>query len=275
LSAFKKIQNLDRRIIFLAVAAAVIVPLFFPLRLPVDVTAPVQQLYDVVEGLPAGSVVLISIDYDPSGAPELDPATLSLMRHCFRKDLRVFVMGLWATGVPLGMRALETVGVGEFQKEYGVDFVNFGYVPGGAVALVNLGRDVQDVCREDVYGTPVGDLPMMKDVTSADDFALVVSMSMGIPGSDQWIWYYHARYRGNLATAQTAIGAPKYYQYLQTGQLVGLIGGMKGSAEYERLVGSYGLATVGMDSQSSAHVLIIAFVVLGNVIFWMEKRRKM
>jgi hypothetical protein len=99
-------------------------------------------------------------------------------------------------------------------------------------------------------------------------------MSMGVPGSDQWIWYYHARYRGNLATAQTAIGAPRYYQYLQTGQLVGLIGGMKGAAEYERLVGHPGLATVGMDSQSIAHLLIIGFVMLGNVILWLEKRRK-
>ena len=274
MSAFERIQNLDRRIIFLTVAIAVILPLFFPLRLPVDVTPPVQQLYDVIEGLPKGSVVLISIDYDPSGAPELDPATLSIMRQCFARDLRVFVMGLWATGVPLGMRALETVAAGEYNKEYGTDYVDFGYVPGGAVALVNLGRDVHNVCREDVYGTPVEEVPMMKRVRSADDFGLVISMSMGVPGSDQWIWYYHARYRGNLATAQTAIGAPKYYQYLQTGQLVGLIGGMKGAAEYERLVDSYGLATVGMDSQSSAHMLIIAFIVLGNVIYWMEKRRK-
>ena len=274
MSVFERIQNLDRRIIFLTVAIAVILPLFFPLRLPVEVTAPVQQLYDVIEGLPEGSVVLISIDYDPSGAPELDPATLSVMRHCFSRDLKVFVMGLWATGVPLGMRALETVGAGEYNREYGVDFVDFGYIPGGAIALVNLGRDVHNVCREDVYGTPVDEIPMMKRIKSADDFGLVISMSMGVPGSDQWILYYHARYRGNLATAQTAIGAPKYYQYLQTGQLVGLIGGMKGSAEYERLVDNYGLATVGMDSQSSAHLLIIAFIVLGNIIYWMEKRRK-
>jgi hypothetical protein len=274
LSILEKVSNLDRRIIFLAVAIAVIVPLFLPLRLPIEVTPPVKQLYDVIDSLPSRSVVLISIDYDPSGAPELQPATLSIMRHCFSRDLRVFVLGLWAPGVPLGIQALEEVAVGEFNKEYGVDFVNFGYKPGGAVTLVNLGRDVHDVCREDVNGTRVQDLPMMKDIRAANDIGLVISMSMGIPGSDQWIWYYHARYRGNLATAQTAIGAPKYYQYLQSGQLVGLIGGMKGAAEYEGLVGRRGLATVGMDSQSISHLLIIGFVVLGNIIYWLEKRKK-
>ncbi len=274
MSILERISNLDRRIIFLTVAIAVIVPLFLPLRLPIEVTPPVQQLYDVIDSMPARSVVLISIDYDPSGAPELQPATLSIMRHCFAKDLRVLVLGLWAPGVPLGVSALEEVAVGEFGKEYGVDFVNFGYKPGGAVTLVNLGRDVHDVCRQDHNGTPVDSLSMMDDVRAANDIGLVISMSMGIPGSDQWIWYYHARYRGNLATAQTAIGAPKYYQYLQSGQLVGLIGGMKGAAEYERLVGRRGLATVGMDSQSISHLLIIGFVLLGNIIYWLEKRKK-
>jgi hypothetical protein len=270
----ERLSRMDRRIIYLTVVAAVVVPLFLPLRLPIQVTAPVKELYDVIEKLPERSVVLISIDYDPSGAPELQPATLALMRHCFRRNLRVMVMGLWAPGVPLGTRALEQVARLEYKKEYGVDYVNFGYRPGGAVTLVNLGRDIHDVCRQDIYGTPVQDIPMMHDVKDASDIGLVITMSMGVPGSDQWIWYYQARYRGNLATAQTAIGAPRYYQYLQTGQLVGLIGGMKGSAEYERLVGQPGLATVGMDSQSTAHLLIIGFVILGNLILWHEKRRK-
>jgi hypothetical protein len=274
LSLLDRVSKLDRRIIFLAVAVAVTLPLFLPLGLDVEVSAPVQQLYDVIEDLPERSVVLISIDYDPSGAPELQPATTSIMRHCFRRNLRVMVLGLWAPGVPLGMQALDQVGVEEYGREYGADFVNFGYRPGGAVTLVNLGRDIHDVCRQDVYGTPVEDLPMMQDVRDAGDIGLVVTMSMGIPGSDQWIWYYHARYRGLLATAQTAIGAPRYYQYLQTGQLVGLIGGMRGSAEYERLVEEQGMATVGMDSQSVAHLLIVGFVVFGNVILWLEKRRE-
>jgi hypothetical protein len=274
LNLLERMSKLDRRVIFLTVALAVVVPIFLPLRLPIEVTAPVRKLYESIEGLPEGSVVLLSIDYDPSGAPELQPATLSIMRHCFRRNLRVMVLGLWAPGVPLGIRALEQVAVQEFGKQYGVDFVNFGYRPGGAVTLVNLGRDIHDVCRQDIYGTPVEDLPMMRDIKDASDIGLVVTFSMGVPGSDQWIWYYQARYRGNLATAQTAIGAPRYYQYLQTGQLVGLIGGMKGSAEYERLVGQEGLATVGMDSQSIAHLLIIGFVILGNVILWYEKRRR-
>jgi len=274
LGVLDRISNLDRRIIFVAVALAVILPLLIPVGLPVEVTPPVQKVYDLIESLQAGSVVMVSIDYDPSGAPELYPATLSVMRQCFARNLKMMVIGMWATGVPLGQRALSQVAVAEYHKKYGVDFVNFGFRPGGAVMLVNLGRNIHDVCKQDVYGTPIGDIPMMEEIRSAKDIAFTITFSMGDPGSDQWIWYYHARYRGNLATAQTAIGAPKYYQYMQTGQLVGLIGGMKGAAEYERLVNQPGLATVGMDAQSIAHMLIIGFIVLGNVIYWLEKRKK-
>jgi len=273
-SILDRISNLDRRIVFVAVALAVIIPLLIPVGLPVEVTPPVQKVYNVIESLPAGSVVLVSIDYDPSGAPELYPATLSVMRQCFARNLKMVVIGMWATGVPLGQRALKQVALDEYHKQYGVDYVNFGFRPGGAVMLVNLGRNIHDVCRQDVYGTPIEDIPMMEEIRSAKDIAFTITFSMGDPGSDQWIWYYHARYRGNLATAQTAIGAPKYYQYMQTGQLVGLIGGMKGAAEYETLVKQPGLATIGMDAQSIAHMLIIGFIVLGNVIYWFEKRRK-
>lgn len=268
------LSNIDRRYIFLMVAIAVTLPMFLPMGMAIDVTAPVQNLYDLIERLPEGSVVLMSIDYDPSGAPELQPATLSILRHCFKRNLKLMMIALWAPGVPLGTNALEQVAVNEYKKQYGVDFVNFGYRPGGGIFMINLGRDIHNACPKDINGTPVEDLPMMKSVRTARDIALVISMSMGDPGTDQWILYYHARYRGNLATAQTAIGAPRYYQYLQTGQLVGLIGGMKGAAEYEKLVNARGLATVGMDSQSAAHILIIGLVILGNIIYWTERRKE-
>ena len=115
----EKLSRLDRRYIFLAVAIAVTLPMFFPIGLPIEVTAPVKQLYDVIEDLPERSVVLVSIDYDPSGAPELQPATLAILRHCFKRNLRVLVLGMWAPGVPLGMKALEEVAEKEFHKQYG------------------------------------------------------------------------------------------------------------------------------------------------------------
>jgi hypothetical protein len=49
---------------------------------------------------------------------------------------------------------------------------------------------------------------------------------------------------------------------------------MKGSADYELLVGVPGTATRGMDAQSFGHLLIIAFIALGNVAFFTTRGRK-
>jgi hypothetical protein len=56
-----------------------------------------------------------------------------------------------------------------------------------------------------------------------------------------------------------------YYPYLSAGQILGLIGGMKGAAEYERLMDLFGDARRGMDAQSLVHVVIVVLVILGNL----------
>jgi hypothetical protein len=66
--------------------------------------------------------------------------------------------------------------------------------------------------------------------------------------------------------------AADFYTYLDTGKLSGLIGGLKGAAEYEKLVGEPGLGTAGMASQSWAHVAIILFVILGNIAHAARRR---
>jgi hypothetical protein len=59
--------------------------------------------------------------------------------------------------------------------------------------------------------------------------------------------------------------ATDYYPYLSSRQLLGLIGGMKGAAEYEKRMGIFGDARRGMDAQSLVHVIIALLVILGNI----------
>ena len=78
----------------------------------------------------------------------------------------------------------------------------------------------------------------------------------------------------------TAVMAPKYYPFLQTGQVSGMMSGMKGAAEYEKLVLEHGYATelgtaeTGMNSQSMIHILIIVFILLGNIGYFFSRRKK-
>ena len=56
--------------------------------------------------------------------------------------------------------------------------------------------------------------------------------------------------------------------------MVGLLGGMKGAAEYEKLSENQGRAMRGMDPQSIIHFLIIFFVILGNVGYFISKKKE-
>jgi hypothetical protein len=51
-----------------------------------------------------------------------------------------------------------------------------------------------------------------------------------------------------------------------------LIGGLRGAAEYEGLVGAKGRAIAGMDAQSATHLAIILLVVTCNLFYFSLRR---
>jgi len=63
---------------------------------------------------------------------------------------------------------------------------------------------------------------------------VVYSVATGVTGN-YWITKMHPQSGTPVISGPTAVGAPKYYAYLNAGQLVGMVAGMKGAAEYEKL----------------------------------------
>jgi len=267
------LRRIDRRIIFVLVLVAVVWPLIAPLRLPMDVSPPVQHLYEAIEDIPAGSIVMLAGDYSPDTMPELQPMAETFLRHAFRNDLRVVIACLWPASPPLVERALLPL-ADEFGKVDGVDYVNLGYMAGGTVTLLGMGASIPNTFPTDYGGRPVGDIPLMQDVHNFDDIALVMEVSAGTPGTREWVQQVQSRFRVALGSGTTAVGAPNFYPYVQSGQLVGLLGGLKGAAEYETLLGYPGDATKGMDAQSVVHALIVVFIVLGNIAYFVARRRE-
>jgi predicted lipid-binding transport protein (Tim44 family) len=76
-----------------------------------------------------------------------------------------------------------------------------------------------------------------------------------------------------MSAGNTAVQAPMAYPYLQSGQLDGLLGGMAGGAELEKLTGFTDKATTFIKSQSFAHVVVILFIVIGNIAFFRDRGR--
>ncbi len=267
------IRNIDRRIIFTLIFVAVVWPLLQPMSLPIDVSPPVQTLYDAIEAIPPGSIVMLGADYSPDTMPELQPMVDTFIRHAFERDLRIVVACLWPASPPLVETAIGPLAE-EYGKEYGTDYVNLGYMAGGIVTLLGMGASIPNTYPSDYGGTPVGEIPLMQEVENFDDIAFVMEVSAGTPGTREWVQQVQGRYRVALGSGTTAVGAPNFYPYVQSGQLTGLLGGLKGAAEYETLIGHPGDATKGMDAQSVVHALVVAFILLGNVVYLLSLRSK-
>jgi hypothetical protein len=270
---FEKFLRIDRRWIFLAIAIAVVVPFFLPLGLPVVVTPPVQRLYDAVEELELGGPpLLLSIDYTPATSPELEPMSTAILRHVFRQDARVIVMTLHPAGYGMAESAI-LAAAEEEGAEYGEDFCFLGFQPGTSAVILGLGVNISNVFPEDAYGTPLTEIPMMEGIRNYDDIPLLISLA-GWSASEAWVYYAHQPYGQRVGGGVTAVMATDLYPYLDSGQLVGLLGGMRGAAEYEELIGQHGSGVRGMDSQSVIHLIIIILIILGNLAYFMTRRQR-
>jgi hypothetical protein len=78
----------------------------------------------------------------------------------------------------------------------------------------------------------------------------------------------------------TAVSASEFYPYLQTGQFSGLMIGMKGAAEYEELVErnlnitARRKASESLSSLTYGHLVMILFIVIGNIGYFIKRRKK-
>ena len=268
------LETLDRRWIFLTVGLLVLLPLLFPLALPLFISPPVASFVKAVDSIPDGSKVLMSCDYDPGGIPEMVPMTRTAIRHLMDKKCKVIITVLWNGGPGLVDRVVRQVIETEYpDRVYGVDYVNLGYKAGDEAVMVLMGQGILNAFPRDYRGDETRNMPIMKGVRDYSSFPMLVSISSGYPGTKEWVQQVQARFHIDRVAGVTAVSAPEYYPYLQSKQLLGLLGGMAGAAEYEKARGEKGSATRGMDAQSVAHYFVAFCILLGNVVQW-SKRRK-
>ncbi len=274
MAGMERLERLDRRWIFLAMGLLVLLPMLFPLNLPLEVSPQVARYAHAIDSLPPGSLVLMSCDYDPSGIPEMVPMTRTTFRHLLAHDCKVVVTVLWPGGSGLVDSVLQETAREFPGKHYGVDWVHLGYKAGNETVMVLMGQGLASAFPRDHRGSDVRTLPLLRQARDYSSFALMVSLSEGYPGTKEWVQQVQARFHLPMVAGVTAVSAPEFYPYLQSGQLLGMLGGMAGAAEYELVRGERGSAARGMDAQSLAHLFVALCIVLGNVVQWTKRKEK-
>ena len=268
----ERLLRIDRRIIFAFVALAVTIPLLIRFDLPVLPTKEVRGIYDKIDSLSEGSHVLIAFDYDPASKEELQPMAVALLHHCFKNNIKVIGMTLNPGGTGLADSAITEVGK-EYGREYKEDYVFLGYKTGVELVMINMGENIYSAFPKDFSGNATIDLPVLKGVQSLQDFDFVVDLASG-SSIEAWIAFGKEKYNFDLGAGCTAVIGPDMYPFLQSKQIDGLMSGLKGAAEYETLINRKSSAVAGMSPQSVVHVLVVLFVIFGNTLYFMSRRKK-
>lgn len=265
--------NIDRRIIFIFVALGVIIPSLTTFQLPIKPTTYVRAVYDTIEDVAEKKgTILISFDYGPGSDAEIQPMALAILRQCFSKDVKVVAMCHWPDAVGLAEKALAETAL-EFNAQSGIDYTFLGYKTGFGTLVLGMGQDFHGTFPQDTQGHNTTELPVTKNIRSLTDFDYVVSLAAGATPEQAWIPFGQERYKFKFGVGCTAVMAPDQYPFLQSGQMNGLIGGLAGAAEYEALINRSAKATAGMGAQSTVHIIIILFIILGNVMYFVYGRR--
>lgn len=262
----------SRQKVFLGLALVMIFAILGPFSSKVTVSEPVQETFDYIESLDSNSVVMVSFDFESSSFPEMKPLASAILEHLFRRNVKVIGLSLFPEGAGLAVGVLERQAK-KRDLTYGEDYVFLGMKPQPQAAILGLGQSIAETFPDDYYGTPLDQLPALAGVTNLDSIDAVISVADGDTPS-HWISYGKVRYNVTVMAAVAASMMTSFDAYYYgSGDLAGLIGGLRGAAEYELLLGYRGMGSRSLPALSGAHMYLALIILIGNLIGWRTRKR--
>lgn len=271
-----KLKKMDRRWIFLLVFLSCIIPFWFPDMFSQEFTVSkeTQRVYEIIDGLEEGDAIFIDWAFDPTLQAELLPMTEQTIKQAFDKKLRVFIYYPMITGISLGQNLVEKIKTekGYEHIESGVDYIHLGYLP--------IGVDMMMFSMYSDFKATFGkEGKIFQGIKTFADIKYMMSFA-GSAHPESYI-LLQRRFGFKMGSGVTAVVGPDFVPYLQTGQLDGMLFGLKGAAEYENLRIEKGApkklnntANAGMASLTLSHLIMFMFIGIGNFIYFYERKTK-
>ncbi len=272
MSIWEKLTSVPREIIMALVFIAILIPALNPLGLPLMVGKMSEDWYDTIDSLPAGSVILFDIGYGSGGYPSLGPGNIAAFHQMFEKDLKIVMMATALEGsmmYPLIMAGVKPEAT--YGAVYGEDYIFLGYIAGGQTAMAGVLGDLKSLVSSDYNGNPISGYSIMDNVNGADDFDVVAYMTTSGDTAEGWVYQAYSQYNRVVLSGCLSMMTTSIKPYYDSGQVVGLMDGIKGAADLEFLTGHPGDAIVSSDILSFTQTLVLIFILVGNVAFWMQR----
>ena len=266
-----RLEDVPREVLYGILLVAFIVPMISPIGLPLPVTPEIKRWYDTIEALPAGSRIMIHYGYSGGGEPELGPMSIAVWHHIFRKGgLKSIIMSTAIEGPLLFEKAMAELKPEKYGAKYGVDYVHIGYIAGTETGMAAVGKDLVATTSTDYKGTPFSQLPIMEGVKDASSFNLLICYTTGGDQSEGWVRQWYTPYKTPYLCAVIAMMVPTMLPYQKAGQIVSLVAGAQ-AGQMESLVKVPARGIKSADIMTVTHVLVIVYIILGNIAYYGRK----
>jgi len=274
LTFWEKLARIDRRVFYWILFIGLMIPFIRPIMFPISISPSTRDLYEgIIEMVEPGDVVVMNIAFGVSAWPECMPAFVSCAKLFIREGAKLIIWGSYYD-VDLTYEELLRRAKEDFAKlKYGEDYVYLGYYPNLEASVAQLGSSIRSIFSTDKYGTPLDELPMMKNVDKATDIKVVVSGDTG-DCCDYYIRQWRIPYGVPVAEIGIAMLGSSYMPYYRSGVLFGMSVGVRGGAELEKLIGEPGEATIRMGAINISHILVIIAVVLANIGYFASRGKR-
>lgn len=269
----ERLQQIDRRVIYLLLVLALGIPLMNPIGIPLSYSDTTILFYNEVEALQAGDTVLVSLDYSPGGSADVHPQAVAVAKHLVQKGIKMVFVSFWDAGPMFGEQIIQPY-LDSGELVYGESVTNLGYISGQATAIRSFGLDCVGTQPIDFRGQATATQPIMQGINDVRDFDLVIEFISGNPGIEEWVQQVQGPLGIKMLCGAVTVSVPKTMGYVDAGQVQGLLQGLRGAAEYEIMSGNPGKAASGMDAQSLGHIVIITFILVGNAAYFLSGKAK-
>jgi len=270
-SIWDRLENIPREILYGILLVVFVIPMVFPLGLPVPISSNVETWYDTIEALPPGSVVMIDFGYSGGGEPELGPMAVAVYKHLFRKDgIKVVAMSTSIEGTQLWDRAMDEIRPESYDAVYGVDYIHIGYIAGTETAMAAIGTDLRATTSTDYHGDSLSQFSIMDGINGAEDFDLLICYTTGGDQSEGWVRQWVTVYGTDYMCSVLAMMVPTMLPYQDAGQIISVTSGAQ-AGEMESLVRVPARGIKSADVITLTHILVIIYVLIGNVAALMKR----
>lgn len=280
-----RLSRLSRRTIYLVLFVAAGLPFLVPIRLPLYVWNETRSAWQITDSCPPDKVVLINSQWIAGSQGENWPQYEAVVSHCMARGIPFVVFALDAD--PQAPQMAEVINerqAARYGRVYGRDWVNLGLSRGAPLTMGSIGRSLKSVYPRDYRGfatTDADKLPILRGIDSLAHFHCL--WVIDYQANLDWLVFLDPSGELPILFATAGIVSTGYYPYISSGQLDGMLVGVRGAAEYENLTAEAlgeRYDRTGLRGNkllvplAFGHLIIILFIVAGNLGLLARRKRR-